>query len=80
MTTFHERTRDRACGQDITDLLGGVDIFDLNSRILVRLVKQPNQIHTLGSGDLSHGRAPAFYDHLDHRIVVFRKKKRCPLA
>ena len=38
------------------------------------------QIHTMGSGDMSHGRAPAFDDHLDHRIIIFEEKQRRSLA
>ena len=33
-----------------------------------------------GSGDVSHGWPSAFEDHLDHNIVIFECKKRCPLA
>ena len=57
----------------VSDLLGGVHIFDLDARIQVYPIKQPIQIHTMSSGDMSHGRAPSFYDHLDHRIIVFKK-------
>ena len=29
----------------------------------------------MGAGEMSHGRAPASDDHLDHSIVIFVKKK-----
>ena len=34
----------------------------------------------MSSGNMSHGRAPAFHDHLDHRTVVFEIKQTCLLA
>ena len=65
-----------------SDLLGGVDIRDLDSRIQVYRVKQLIQVHTVdtvGSGDLSRGRAPAIHDDLDS-LVIFEDTRRCPLA
>ena len=32
------------------------------------------------SGDMSHGRAPAFDDHLDHSMILFEKEQRRSLA
>ena len=52
-----------------------LDILGLGSKIQVNLVKQRIQGQTVGSGDMSHGRAMAIYDHLDHRIVIFKYKR-----
>ena len=64
-------------GQDVSDLLEGVDIFDSDSKIQVNPVNQPIQVHTVGSEAMSQGRDRAFHDHLDHRTVVFKYEKRC---
>ena len=42
-------------------------------------IKQPVQVHRVSSGDVSHGRAPAF-DDLDHSIVIVGIKQRWSLA
>ena len=73
-------TRTTTSGWNVSDLLGGVDILDLDSRVQVYPVKQPIQVHSVGSRDVSHGLAQAFSDHLDHRIIIFENKERCPLA
>ena len=40
------------------------------------VVQQPIKIHTMGSGDMSHGRAPVFYGHSGHSIVFVENKNR----
>ena len=61
-------------------LLGGVDIFGWDSRVHTNLAKLPVQVDAMSQGNMSHGWAPAFDDHLDHSIVVFRNEKRCSLS
>ena len=60
--------------------LGRVSIFDLQSRIQDYPVEQIIQVHAMGSGDMSHGRAPAFYDYLDLCNIIFKNKERRSLA
>ena len=71
--SFHEWTY-------VINLLGGVEIFDSDSRIQVLSIKQPVQVHTVSSGDMSHGRTSAFYENLDHRIIFFKNEMRCSLS
>ena len=40
----------------------GIDVFDLDSWVPVKLVKHPVQVNTVRPGNI----APALYDHLDH--------------
>ena len=51
----------------------------LDSIIQVDPSQKANKVHAVGSGDMSHGRVPAFCD-LDHRIVIFKNEKRCPVT
>ena len=51
-------TSERAFGWHVKDLLGGVEIFDLNSKILVYPIKQPIHVRTVGSGDVSMDELP----------------------
>ena len=72
--------QERAFGQNVSYLFRGVDVFDWNSSIQILSVKQPIQVRTVGSGDMSRGRTPVFYDNSDHSIVFFGNKQRRSLA
>ena len=36
-------------------------------------IEQPMKSNSVGSGNMSHGRASSLYDHLDHCFVVFKE-------
>ena len=54
--------------------LEGIDIFHLGHWVRIDPVEQPIKCHSVGVGCVSHWRASAFDDHLDHRFIVL---KRC---
>ena len=40
------------------------------------LAEQPIHFHSVGSGGVSDGQAPAFDDHIGHRTILSQKQKR----
>ena len=73
-------TSERSIVQDVCNLRRGVNKFNLDHWVKVGPVKQPFEHNAVSAGNMSHGRAPAFHDHLDHRTVVFEIKQTCLLA
>ena len=39
--------------------------------IQINSIKQPTKSNSVSPGNMSHCRTSAFYDHLDHRFIVF---------
>ena len=68
-------TGEMAFGQQICELVFGVNIFDFGLWVQVDSVKQPIKRDSLGSGHVSHSRASALNDHLDHCFIVFENVK-----
>ena len=62
-------------GQNVRYLFRCVDVFDMTSSIQFLSVQQSIQVHTVGSGDMSHGRAPIFYGNSDHSIVENKHRR-----
>ena len=67
-------------GQNVRYIFRCVDVFEMNSSILILSVQQPIQVHTMASGDMSHGRAPVFHGNSDQSIVFFENKHRRSLT
>ena len=59
-------------GQHVCELVFGVNVFDLDVGVQIDSIKQPIKSNSVGSGNMSHCRASALYDHLDHCFVVFK--------
>ena len=57
-------------GQNVRELVFGVDVFDLNLWIQIDSVKQPVKSNSVGSGLVSPCWTSASGDHLDHCFVV----------
>ena len=66
-----------AFDQYVCELVSGVDIFDLDLRVKVNPVNQPMEVNAMSSGNMSHCRARAIDDHLDHCIVVLKNQQTC---
>ena len=58
--------------QYVCELVLGVNAFDLDLRVQIDSVKQPNKNNSVGPGNMSHCRASSLCDHLDHCFVVFK--------
>ena len=69
-------TSESAFGQNVSKLVSGVDVCDLDLRVWIDLVKQPIKRNSAGSGYVSHRWTSAFDDHLDDRFVVFKNAKQ----
>ena len=65
-------TRETAFSQQISELVFGVNIFDLDLAVQVDSVQQPILRELMGSRHVPHHRTLSFDDHLDHNIVVFK--------
>ena len=62
-------TRETAFSQQVSELVFGVSIFDLDLGIQVDSVKQPIKSNSVSSGHMSHHRTSSFDDH---SFVVFK--------
>ena len=58
--------------QYVSELVFGVNVFDLDFGVQIDSIKQPIKGNSVGSGNMSHCRTSSFYDHLDHCFVVFK--------
>ena len=65
-------TREISFGQNVSELVFGVDVFDLDLGIQINSIKQPIKSNSVGPGNMSHCRTPAFNDHFDHCFIVFK--------
>ena len=50
----------------------GVNVFDLDLGVQIDSIKLPIKSNSVGSGNMSHGRAFSLYDNDDHCFVVFK--------
>ena len=65
-------TRDISFGQNVSKLVFGVDVFDLDIGIQINSFKQPIKCNSVSPGNMSHCRAASFFnDHFDHCCIVF---------
>ena len=58
--------------QYVSELVFGVDIFDLDPGVQIDSIKPSIKSNSVGSGNMSHCQASSLYDHLDHCFVVFK--------
>ena len=49
----------------MSELVFGVDVFDLDFRVQINWFKQPIKSNSMSSGNMSHRWTPAFHNHLD---------------
>ena len=61
--------------EQVSELVFGVNIFDLDLGGQNHFVKQPATCNSVGSGHVSHHRTSSFDDHLDHTFVVLKNVK-----
>ena len=69
---FHSFLEKLSFGQDVSELVFGVNKFDLDFGFQVDSVKQPIKSNSVSSWHMSHCRTSSLYDHLDHCFVVFK--------
>ena len=58
--------------QYVCDLFFDVNVIDLDLEVHIDSMKQPIKGNSVGSGNMSHGRASSLDDHLDHCFDVFK--------
>ena len=56
----------------VSELVFGVNVFDLDFGIQIDSIEQPIKSNSVGSGNMSHCRASSLCDHLDHCFVVLK--------
>ena len=64
-------TSDRFFGQDVSELVLGVDVFHLDNLVKVDPVKQP-KCNSVGARSVSHCRTSAFNNRLDYCFIVIK--------
>ena len=65
-------TSETSFDQHVSELVFGVNIFDLDLAFPVVSIQQPSLRDSVGSGNVSHHWTSSFDDHLDHCLVVFK--------
>ena len=65
-------TREISFGQNVSKLVFGVNIFDLNLWFQDDSVKQPIKSNSVSPGNMSHCGTPSLNDHLDHCFIVLK--------
>ena len=58
--------------QNVSELVFGVDVFNLDFGIQINSIEQPIKSDSVGSGNVSHRRTSTFNDHLDHSFIVLK--------
>ena len=64
-------TCETSFGQNLSKLVFGVDVFDLDFGIQINWIKQSIKCNSVSPGNMSHCWTPSFNDHLDHYLIVF---------
>ena len=59
-------------GQYVSELIFGVDVFDLDLGVQINSIEQPIKSNSVGPGNMSHCGTSSLYDHLDHCFVVLK--------
>ena len=65
-------TRETSFGQNVSKLVFGVDVLDLDLGIQINSIKQPIKSNSVSSGNVSHCWTPSFHDYFDHCFTVFK--------
>ena len=73
-------TSESAFGQNVCELISGVDIIDLDLWVHIDAVEQPIQGHSVGAGYVSHRRTSVFKNHLDDRFAIFKNVEQSILV
>ena len=69
-------TSETALRSTLSELVFGINVFDLDLGVHVESVKQPIKRNTVGSGHVSRCRTSAFDNHLDYRFIVFENVRQ----
>ena len=64
-------TRETSFHQNVSKLVFGVDVFNLDLGVQINSIKQPITRNSVSPGNMSHCRTPSFNDHFDHCFIVF---------
>ena len=65
-------TCEMSFGQNVSELVLGVDVLDLDFWVQVDSIEQPINSNSVSPGNMSHCGTPSLYNHLDHCFVVFK--------
>ena len=65
-------TREISFGQNVSELVSGVDVFDLDFGVQINSIEQPIKRNSVGPGNMYHCRTPSFNDHLDHSFIALK--------
>ena len=64
--------RETSFGQNVSELVFGVNIFDLDLGFQIDSVEQPVKSNFVGSRHMSHRKTSSFDYYYDHSFVVFK--------
>ena len=65
-------SRETSFGQNVSELVFGVNIFDLDLAFQIDPVEQQNKGNSVVTGIVSHRRTSSFNYHFDHGFVIFK--------
>ena len=72
-------SRETSFCQNASELVFGVNVFDLDFRVQINSIEQPIKSNSVGSGNMSQCRTSSFDYHLDHCFVVFKMYNKASL-
>ena len=58
--------------QNVSELVFGVDVFDLDSGVQINSIKQPIKCNSVSPGNVSHCGTSSFNDQVDQCFIVFK--------
>ena len=58
--------------QNVSELVFGVDVFDLDLGIQINSIKQPMKSNSVSPGNMSHCRTSSFHNHLNYSFIVLK--------
>ena len=56
----------------VSELVFGVNVFDLDFGVQINSIEQPIKSNSVGSGDVSHLWTSAFDNHVDYSFIVLK--------
>ena len=65
-------TCETSFGQNVSELVFGVDVLDSDLWVQVNSIEQPIKRNSVGPENMSHCGTPSLDDHFDHCFVVLK--------
>ena len=65
-------SRKRSLGEDVGDLIFGINILDVHARVLAYAFPQPAEIDSVSAGHVPHSQRSALDTLLDDSVIILK--------